>query len=141
MFTAVSLVGRVTKDVELKTSSTGTKYVQFGLAVNKGYGEQQHPNFYQCSLFGEAAERMTKAKVRKGSLVNIIGDLDVTEYVNSSKGQTVTNLNVRVYDWDYIPVAKKNSDEDSSDSAPSGTEGNSGFASVEDCGQDGLPFH
>ena len=32
--------GRVTADLELKTSQNGknTKYVQFGLAVNKGYG-------------------------------------------------------------------------------------------------------
>ena len=140
MFTAVSLVGRVTKDVELQTSAGGTKYVQFGLAVNKGYGEQQHPNFYQCSLFGEAAERMVKAKVKKGSLLNVIGDLDVTDYENRSTGQLTTTLKVRVYDWDYIPVGKKNTDGDA-DNAPSEAESDNGFTSVEECGQDGLPFN
>lgn len=140
MFTAVSLVGRVTKDVELQTSTGGTKYVSFGLAVNKGYGEQQHPNFYQCSLFGEAAERIVKAKVKKGSLLNVIGDLDVTDYENRSTGQITTTLKVRVYDWDYIPVGKKNTDGDA-DSAPSEAEIGNGFTSVEECGQDGLPFN
>ena len=35
----ISTTGRVTADVEPKTSTSGknTKYVQFGLAVNKGY--------------------------------------------------------------------------------------------------------
>ena len=39
--------GRVTADLELKTSQNGsnTQYVQFGLAVNKGFGEKSHPNF------------------------------------------------------------------------------------------------
>ena len=42
--------GRVTADLELKTSQNGknTKYVQFSLAVNKGYGDNEHPNFYSC---------------------------------------------------------------------------------------------
>lgn len=140
MFTAVSLIGRVTKDVELQTSTGGTKFVQFGLAVNKGYGEQQHPNFYQCSLFGEAAERMVKAKVKKGSLLNVIGDLDVTDYENPTSRQITTTLKVRVYDWDYIPVGKKNTDGDAAN-APSEAESDNGFTSVEECGQDGLPFN
>ena len=59
--------GRVTADLELKTSQNGknTKYVQFGLAVNKGYGENEHTNFYSCVAYGEAAQRMVDAKVKK----------------------------------------------------------------------------
>ena len=39
----ITTTGRATADVELKTSTNGknTKYVQFGLAVNKGYGEHE----------------------------------------------------------------------------------------------------
>lgn len=139
MFTPVALVGRVTKDVELKTSAGGTKYVQFSLAVNKGYGEQQHPNFYQCSLFEEAAERIIKAKVKKGSLITVIGDLDVQDYQNPTTNQLATFLKVKVYDWDYIPTGRKNT-ADGTDNVPFESEGESGFPSVEDCGQDGLPY-
>lgn len=43
MNTPVTIIttGRVTADLELKTSQNGrnTKFVQFSLAVNKGYGE------------------------------------------------------------------------------------------------------
>ena len=56
----VIATGRVTQDLELKTSQNGknTKYVQFGFAVNKGYGENSHPNFYSCVIFMKA--RKTK---------------------------------------------------------------------------------
>ena len=72
MNTPVTIIttGRVTADLELKTSQNGknTKYVQFGLAVNKGYGEKEHPNFYNCLLYGEDAQRIIDAKVKKGSI-------------------------------------------------------------------------
>ena len=69
MFTPITLTGRVTADLELQTSQNNTEYVQFNVAVNKGYGEQEHANFYQCVLFGKASERISKAGVKKGSLL------------------------------------------------------------------------
>ena len=53
----VTTLGRVTADLELKTSQNGknTKFVQFGFAVSRGFGENSHPNFYNCLLFGDAA--------------------------------------------------------------------------------------
>ena len=67
MFTPITLTGRVTADLELQTSANGTDYIQFNVAVNKGYGEQEHANFYQCVLFGKATERISKAGVKKAA--------------------------------------------------------------------------
>lgn len=71
MNTPVTIIttGRVTADLELKTSQNGrnTKFVQFSLAVNKGYGENNRPNYYKCLLFGEEAQRIIDAKVKKQS--------------------------------------------------------------------------
>ena len=80
----VNTIGRVTKDLEVKT---GTKeaYICFNLVVNKGYGEKEHPVFLQCWVFGHAVERMVKAKVGKGSLLHISGDLDIEK--NSKNGK------------------------------------------------------
>ena len=84
MNTPVTIIttGRVTADLELKTSQNGrnTKFVQFSLAVNKGYGENNRPNYYKCLLFGEEAQRIIDAKVKKGSLIQIVGDLDLEEF-------------------------------------------------------------
>lgn len=65
----IATTGNVTADLELKTSQNGknTKFVQFSLAVNRGFGANAHSNFYQCILFGEQAQRMLDAKVKKAA--------------------------------------------------------------------------
>lgn len=75
----ITTTGRATADVELKTSTNGknTKYVQFGLAVNKGYGEHERPNFFSCVLYGEAAQRLTDAGVKKEVLSPLPGILNL----------------------------------------------------------------
>ncbi|MDE6941728.1 MAG: single-stranded DNA-binding protein [Lachnospiraceae bacterium] len=55
MFTQISTLSRVPADLDLQTSQNKTQYVQFNVAVNKGFGEQEHANFFQCVLFGKAA--------------------------------------------------------------------------------------
>ena len=141
MFTPITLTGRVTADLELQTSQNNTEYVQFNVAVNKGFGEQEHPNFYQCVLFGKAAERISKAGVKKGSLLFITGDLDLVEFTRKADGSKGMLPKITVYEWNYIPTGKRteggNANADSS--APAGTD--DGFMNVEDCGENGLPFN
>ena len=63
----VTSIGRVTADLEPKKSEkTGNEYLRFGLAVNKGYSDNQRTVFLQCMLYGEQqAQRMINAKVQK----------------------------------------------------------------------------
>lgn len=139
MFTAITLIGGVTKDLELQYSQSGRAYAKFSLAVNKSYGEQRHPNYFNCVVFDKAAERMVNAKVKKGSQITVIGNLDIEEYTNPKTNAKGINHNVTVYDWDYISFGKK-SDSDNTDADSSGEAGN-GFSSTEDCGSNGLPFN
>lgn len=143
MFTQISLMGRVTADLEIQTSTNGTDYIQFNVAVNKGYGEQEHPNFYQCVLFGKATERISKAGVKKGSLLFITGDLDLVEFTRKADGSKGMIPKITVYDWNYVPTGKRtegsNTNTDSGTPAPAGAD--DGFMNVEDCGENGLPFN
>jgi single-stranded DNA-binding protein len=143
MFTQISLMGRVTADLEIQTSTNGTDYIQFNVAVNKGFGEQEHPNFYQCVLFGKATERISKAGVRKGSLLFITGDLDLVEFTRKADGSKGMIPKITVYDWNYVPAGKRaegsNANADSGAPAPAGAD--DGFMNVEDCGENGLPFN
>ncbi|HJC23227.1 MAG TPA: single-stranded DNA-binding protein [Candidatus Eisenbergiella merdavium] len=134
MNTPVTIIttGRVTADLQVKTSQNGknTQYVQFGLAVNKGFGEKSHPNFYQCILFGEEALRMSKAKVMKGSLIQIIGDLDLLE-ITRKDGSTGWIAKVTLLSWSYAPTSRpKGETADAETDLPP----------IENCGQNGLPF-
>lgn len=141
MFTAISLTGRVTADLEPQNSQNGTPYVQFYVAVNNGYGEHQHPNFYQCVLFGKAVERAINAGVQKGSLLFITGDLDLVEYTRKSDGHKGTIPKITVYEWNYIPTGKKT--DDAGTGNPESSDSEKGFVpiSAEDCGEDGLPYN
>ena len=111
------------------------------MAVNKGFGEQEHPNFYQCVLFGKAAERLGKAGVKKGSLLFITGDLDLVEFTRKSDGSKGMIPKITVYEWSYIPTGKRTegSNANADGGVPSNT--NDRFMDVEDCGENGLPFN
>lgn len=143
MFTQISLMGRVTADLEIQTSTNGTDYIQFNVAVNKGYGEQEHANFYQCVLFGKAAERLSKAGVKKGSLLFITGDLDLVEYTRKSDGSKGMIPKITVYEWNYVPTGKRaeGGNANTGDGAPASASADDSFMNVEDCGENGLPFN
>lgn len=136
MFTPISLNGRVTADLELQTSQNGTQYVQFHVAVNKGFGEHQHPNFYQCILFGKTAERIMHAGVKKGSGLFVTGDLDLVEYTRKSDGTKGMIPKITVYDWNYLPSGKAKDDSSQEDAS---AQDNTGFEELP-CGENGLPY-
>ena len=80
MAITIVTVGRITKDLEAQKSRNGTIYLNFALAVNKGYGENAHVIYLQCWAFKDLAESLLTAKAKKGSLLQITGDMDVVEY-------------------------------------------------------------
>ncbi len=130
--------GRVTADLELKMSQNGknTKYVNFGLAVNKGYGEKAHANFYNVIVYGEEAQRMIDAKVKKGSAIQIIGDQELVEYTKRD-GSTGWMAKIQLLNWNYALTGRPKSSEESGETVP---EEEGGFPAYENCGPDGLPF-
>ena len=101
----VNMVGRVTKDFEVQYSKESQPYVRFNFVVNKGFGENAHPVFLQCWVFGSAVDRLVKAKVGKGSLLYITGDLDITKFQKDTTTE-LTIPKVIVLDWGYVPVGK-----------------------------------
>ena len=111
----ITATGRVTADLELQQSQKGNNYLRFNLAVNKGFGESAATVYLQCWLFGEQADRMVRAKVKKGSYLEIVGDLDLSKYKRDDK-ETVT-LKVSIYSWAYIQQSK--TDLSKSDTASS----------------------
>lgn len=54
----VVLSGRLTKDIEMRMTPTGTKVGNFGIAVNrkKRTGEEQEVDFFNCVCFNRTAE-------------------------------------------------------------------------------------
>ena len=75
---SVVLVGRLTRDPELKYTPSGTAILGFDLAVNrsvkKGDSWTDEASFFNCTLFGKQAESVSKY-MEKGKQVAISGEL------------------------------------------------------------------
>jgi single-strand DNA-binding protein len=78
----VILVGRITKDPELKYTPNNIPVVQFTIAVNRTYqarnGEKQ-ADFINCVAWRQQAENFAKF-MRKGSLIGIDGQIQTRSY-------------------------------------------------------------
>lgn len=78
----VILVGRLTKDPELKHTNSGIAVVQFTVAVNRRYagsdGNRQ-ADFINCVVWRQAAENLAKY-MKKGGLVGVDGQIQVRTY-------------------------------------------------------------
>ena len=83
------IVGRITKDIELRTTDNGKNVVKFTLAVNK---DKEHTNFINCIVWNKLAETMAKY-CKKGDLIGINGEIQTGSYENS-KGDKVYTTEV-----------------------------------------------
>ena len=84
MINQVTLVGRLTKDPELKVTTDGTPVAHVILAVSRHYRNQNgeiDADFVQCTLWRKAAEN-TNQYCRKGSVVGITGRIQTRHYDN-----------------------------------------------------------
>ncbi len=76
----VTLVGRLTRDPELRHLPSGTPVLQMGLAVNGRQKDDSDnwtdkPNFFDIKVFGNQAEMLAQ-HLAKGRRVGIDGRLD-----------------------------------------------------------------
>jgi single-strand DNA-binding protein len=84
----VFLVGRLTRNPELKSLPSGTQVVSFGLATDRFYTDksgqkQQQTEFHNIVLFGRLAE-IASQYLSKGALVLIEGRLRTRSWQDSN---------------------------------------------------------
>ena len=80
----VVLVGRLTRDPELKFGQSGKAYSRFSLAVDNPF-KREEPDFINCVAFGKTAELIGEY-LRKGKKVGVNGKLQMNRYeVNGEK--------------------------------------------------------
>ena len=108
--TSITLICRSTKDPELRTSPSGVTYTTLDVAVTKGYGDKEHPNYFRAYCKNDMAQRVINAGVKKGSLIYITGDLDIRPYTRKD-GSTGTANEITVFDWGYVNSGKPKTDD------------------------------
>lgn len=83
MINCVVLTGRLTRDIEVKYTNSGTPLAHFSLAVdrrfkNKQTGERE-TDFISCEIWRQAAENLVKL-AGKGSMIGIDGRIQTSHY-------------------------------------------------------------
>ena len=89
----VLLVGRLTKDIEKKITSSGTPFVYFNVAINRRVqaGQEPQADFINCVAWSRTAELMAQY-LGKGSLVGVEGRIQTRNYEKNGNRVYVTEV-------------------------------------------------
>lgn len=109
----VQTTGHVTKDPVLRKGQSGTNYLRLNIAADKGFGENKSSVFFQATFFSEQAERIVKAKVKKGSFIELAGEItDVTTFQKEGTEEFLSMIKVDPYRWCYVSASSKKGEAD-----------------------------
>ena len=95
MLNKVILVGRITKDPELKSYNGDTSYVKFTIAVNRIFSSQEEnkkTDFVNCIVWRKQAENLNRY-ISKGNLLGVEGSLRVEKWEKDGKTNWTTEVN------------------------------------------------
>lgn len=133
----LTIIGNLTRDPELRTTSGGTNVCDFTVAVNRrrrndGQDGQPEADFFRVTAWRERGELCAKY-LSKGSKVCVIGPVSVRTYTGND-GTTRASLEVTADEVEFLSSHSGGSDSVGSNNSVS-TDG--GFTAVE---TDELPF-
>ena len=97
----VVLMGRLTRDPEIRYSQTGTAVARYTLAVNRRFSRDGEPgaDFINCIAFGKSAEFAEKY-FHKGLKIVIRGRIQTGSYTNQN-GATVYTTDVVIEEQNF----------------------------------------
>ncbi|MDR0028410.1 single-stranded DNA-binding protein [Enterococcus faecalis] len=115
MINNMTLVGRLTKDPDLRYTQSGTAVGQFTLAVNRNFTNQQgdrEADFINCVIWRKAAESFANY-ARKGTLIGLTGRIQTRNYDNQ-QGQRVYVTEIVVENFQLLESKEVNDQRRSS---------------------------
>ena len=141
----VILMGRLTRDPEMRQTPNGVSVCSFSIAVNRRFAKegQQTADFINCTAWRQQAEFICKY-FQKGAMISVVGNLQSRSWENQEgKKQYSTDV---VVDEVYFTGSKTESHTDGGFSAPQPKNDNPfgdidsmGFQTI-DGSEDDLPF-
>jgi single-strand DNA-binding protein len=99
----VVLLGRLTRDAELKFTNTGFPIANLSLAVNrrvkKGDAWQEEASFFDAVLLGKRAESLAQY-LKKGTQLSVQGELQQRRW--EQEGQKRSKVEILVNDVQFV---------------------------------------
>lgn len=112
----VTLIGRLTKDADLRYTSNGTATANITLAVDRGFKNaegKKETDFINCVVWRKPAETLANF-TKKGSMISVRGRIQTRNYDNK-EGQKVYVTEVVVEEFTFLDSKK---DSGTSNSKP-----------------------
>lgn len=107
MLNRALLVGRLTRDPELRRTGSGKAVTSFNLAVERNFkSDDQEADFISCVCWGKIAEN-TERYCSKGSMVSVDGRIQTRNYENN-QGQKVYVTEVIADSVQFIQTNRNN---------------------------------
>lgn len=123
MINNVVLVGRLTKDPDLRYTSSGSAVATFTLAVNRNFTNadgNREADFINCVIWRKPAETFANY-AKKGTLLGVTGRIQTRNYENQ-QGQRVYVTEIVCENFQLL---ESRSSQNNAGQAQTGTEGNS----------------
>lgn len=139
---SVQLVGRFTRDPEVRYTDGGLSIARFNLAVDRTYKKdgEQGADFVSCIAFGKSAEFIEKY-FRKGQRIGLNGRIQTGSYTNKD-GIKIYTTDVVVERVEFVESktgsGSDNYNQNSSKNVPA-VDGD-GFMNIPDGIDEELPF-
>ena len=94
MLNKTILIGRLTREPELKQTPNGVNVCSFSIAVNRRYKNTEgnyDADFVNCVAWRQTGEFVSKY-FTKGSMVAVVGSLQTRKYEKDGQKRTVTEV-------------------------------------------------
>ena len=107
----IILMGRLTKDPEISSSTNGTTFARYSLAVDRRFKREGDPDadFFNCTSFGKQAEFVEKY-LKKGTKVVLTGRLQNNNYT-TKEGTKVYSVQIMVEEIEFAESKKGDESE------------------------------
>ena len=89
----VTLIGRLTKDPDLKTTQSGLSVCRFTVAVDRPYSKEKQTDFINCLAWRQTADFICKY-FTKGQRIALIGSIQTGSYEKDGSKVYTTEVNV-----------------------------------------------
>lgn len=126
------LMGRLTKDIEMRTTTSGVSVARFTLAIDRKYqnGQEKQTDFINIVCFNRTAE-FAKKHFGKGNMMCVVGSIQTRSW-DGQDGKKNYATEVIADEVNFCGEKRTGGNQNQ------GTD-NSGFIPVEDTGEP-LPF-
>lgn len=89
MLNHISIMGRLTKDVELRRTASGTAVANFTLAVERDFSKDKETDFIECVAWGKTGEFAEKY-FSKGKMAIVAGRLQIRKWEDKNGNKRST---------------------------------------------------